>query len=135
MRSKCRTLRNKDNIKNCDIVFIAVPTPTTPRGSDYSIVREALSLVGVGKIAVIKSTILPGTTAVLQKKFPKIFVMHSPEFLVLKQAAEDAARPLRNIIGVAKDTPAYRAKARAVMKVLPRAPFELICARKRGGAD
>lgn len=122
--------KNKNNIKDCGIVFIAVPTPTTPRGFDYSIVRQALSLVGVGKTAVIKSTILPGTTAQLQKKFPKIFVMHSPEFLVLKQAAEDAARPLRNIIGTAKDTPAYRIKARAVMKVLPRAPFELICRAK-----
>ena len=85
-------------------------------------------LVGKGKTAVIKSTMVPGTTATLQKKFSKIFVMHSPEFLVLKQAAEDAARPLRNIIGVSKKTRAYEMRAKAVMKVLPHAPFELICA-------
>ncbi|HEY5383475.1 MAG TPA: hypothetical protein VIJ88_02900 [Candidatus Paceibacterota bacterium] len=119
---------NKEKIKNCDIVFIAVPTPTTPGGFDYSIVQNALSLVGKGKTAVIKSTILPGTTAVLQKKFPQIFVMHSPEFLVLKQAAEDAARPLRNIVGIAKDTPLFKKKAHAVLKTLPHAPFELVCA-------
>lgn len=118
---------NKDNIAACDIVFIAVPTPTTPQGFDYSIVESALKLVGKGKSAVIKSTILPGTTKRLQKKFPNIYVMHSPEFLVLKQAAEDAARPLRNIIGVVKQTPAAKAAAKKVMKVLPRAPFELIC--------
>ena len=29
---------NKDRIKECDIVFIAVPTPTTPEGFDLSIV-------------------------------------------------------------------------------------------------
>ncbi len=118
---------NKDKIKSCGIVFIAVPTPTTPTGFDYSIVESVLRLVGKGKVAVIKSTILPGTTRALQKKFPGIFVMHSPEFLVLKQAAEDAARPLRNIIGIPKQTRAYEAKARQVMKVLPRAPFETIC--------
>ncbi len=118
---------NKELIKGCDIVFIAVPTPTTPKGFDYSIVRDALKLVGPGKTAVIKSTILPGTTASLQKKFPKLFVMHSPEFLVLKQAAEDAARPLRNIVGIVKDSIANRGRAKAVMATLPKAPFEMIC--------
>lgn len=118
---------NRDKIAACGIVFIAVPTPTTPKGFDYSIVESALRLVGRGKAAVIKSTVLPGTTAKLQKKFPDLYVMHSPEFLVLKQAAEDAARPLRNIIGVVKKTPAAKARARQVMKVLPRAPYELVC--------
>ena len=122
--------RNKDKIRACGIVFIAVPTPTTPEGFDYSIVESALTLVGAGKTAVIKSTILPGTTAKLQKKFPKLFVMHSPEFLVLKNAAEDAARPLRNIIGIPRDTATFRAKAKQTMKVLPKAPFELICGAK-----
>lgn len=118
---------NKDKIAACDIVFIAVPTPTTPKGFDYSIVEQALRLVGKGSAAVIKSTVLPGTTAKLQKKFPHLYVMHSPEFLVLKQAAEDAARPLRNIIGTVLQTAAAKAKAKEVMKVLPRAPYELVC--------
>ena len=48
---------NKDLIKDCDIVFIAVPTPTTEKGFDDSIIRGAVKLVGKGKIAVIKSTI------------------------------------------------------------------------------
>lgn len=121
---------NKEKIKECGIVFIAVPTPTTPKGFDYSIVEGALRLVGKGKTAVIKSTILPGTTARLQKKFPTIFVMHSPEFLVLKQAAEDAARPLRNIIGIPKESKVFKEHAAAVMKTLPRAPFEIICGAK-----
>ncbi len=118
---------NRDKIAACGIVFIAVPTPTTPKGFDYSVVEASLRLVGKGKVAVIKSTVLPGTTARLQRKFPAIYVMHSPEFLVLKQAAEDAARPLRNIIGVVKQSAAAKAKAKEVMKVLPRAPYELIC--------
>ena len=118
---------NKEKIFACDVVFIAVPTPTTPKGFDYGVVKEALSLVGSGKTAVIKSTILPGTTRKLQKRFPKLCVMHSPEFLVLKQAAEDAARPLRNIVGITKNTKAFHTHARAVLKILPRAPYESIC--------
>lgn len=117
---------NKEKIKECDIVFIAVPTPTTPKGFDYSIVEKVLSLVGKGKIAVIKSTLLPGTTEQLQKKFPDLFVMHSPEFLIAATAAQDAAHPLRNIIGIPKNTLAFRRKADEVMQVLPRAPYEKV---------
>lgn len=117
---------NREKLKECDIVFIAVPTPSTPKGFDYSIVRQVLHFVGQGKTAVIKSTILPGTTEALQKKFPEIFVFHSPEFLRERTATFDAAHPDRNIVGIPKNTPIYRAKAREVMRVLPRAPFERI---------
>lgn len=118
---------NVDKIAECDIVFIAVPTPTTPDGFDYSIVKEALAVVGEGKTAVVKSTILPGTTEGLQTDFPNIFVFHSPEFLTEKNAAYDAAHPTRNIIGVAIDNELTRKKAEEVLAVLPEAPLKLIC--------
>jgi UDPglucose 6-dehydrogenase len=120
-------VKNKDEIKNCDIVFIAVPTPTTTNGFSDKIVREAIKLVGQGKTAVIKSTILPGTTESIQKESPDIFVLHSPEFLVAKTAEYDAAHPKRNIIGIPIDSPEYREKAEEVMAILPRALFEKIC--------
>lgn len=119
--------QNKDLIKDCDIVFIAVPTPTKPTGFDDSIVRAAVKLIGVGKIAVIKSTIIPGTTESIQAENPDIFVMHAPEFLVSKTAAYDAAHPTRNIIGIPVKNEAYQAKAQEVMSVLPRAAHEVIC--------
>lgn len=117
---------NREKLKECDIVFIAVPTPSTPKGFDYSIVRSVLPLIGAGKVAMIKSTVLPGTTEALQKKFPRIFVFHSPEFLRERTARFDAAHPDRNIVGIPTDTPIYRAKAKEVMRVLPKAPFERI---------
>ena len=83
-------VRNKDKIKQCDIVFIAVWTPTTPSGFDDSIVREVVQLVGVGKIAVIKSTMLPGTTESIQQQYPDRIVLFSPEFLRQASAADDA---------------------------------------------
>jgi len=118
---------NKDKIQDCDIVFIAVPTPTTPTGFDDSIVRQAVSLVGDGKVAVIKSTMLPGQTMGIQKEFPKKSVMHSPEFLREATAAYDAMHPDRNIIGICEDSPGVRAQAQKVLSILPPAPFELIC--------
>ena len=64
--------QNQQKIAGCDIVFIAVPTPTTPDGFSFSVVRNVLPLVGEGKTAVIKSTVLPGTTDILQREFPQL---------------------------------------------------------------
>lgn len=114
---------NKDQVKTADIVFIAVPTPTRPSGFDDSILRKEIKLVGLGKIAVIKSTILPGTTADLQAENPDIFILHSPEFLVAATAAEDTRHPERNLVGVPIDNPEYRDKAQLVLSILPKAPY------------
>ena len=117
---------NKEKIRSCDIVFIAVPTPTTVQGFDYSIVQSVLSLVGKGKIAVIKSTLLPGTTEKLQEAYPDRVVFHSPEFLRERSAAYDAAHPGRNIIGVPADTLQTRVAAKKVLSILPKASFEAV---------
>lgn len=120
-------VQNKDKISSCEIVFVCVPTPTTKDGFDYSIVENALSLIGKGHAGVIKSTILPGTTKKLQQKFPDIFVLMSPEFLTASQAAFDAAYPKRNIVGVPVDNETYKQKAEEVLAVLPFAPYKKIC--------
>lgn len=120
-------INNKEAISTCDIVFVAVPTPTTPKGFDYSIVESALKLIGKGKTAVIKSTLLPGTTRTLQKKFPNIFVLCSPEFLSVATAQHDADNPFASTIGVPSKGPKHRAAAEAVHRVLPNAPFSHIC--------
>lgn len=118
---------NKHLIPICDIVFIAVPTPTTSKGFDASIVKSAVKLVGKGKIAVIKSTLIMGTTRAIQKANPSRIVLDSPEFLSEKTAAHDAANPDRNIVGMPKDSEAHRAAAKLVLSVLPHAPFSMVC--------
>ena len=117
---------NKDEIATCDMVFIAVPTPTTPDGFDDSALRAVLPLVGVGKIAVIKSTLLPGRTRVLQEAFPDRIILHSPEFLREKSAREDTKSPARTIVGIPRDTDEYKNAAAAVVGVLPKSPFTTI---------
>lgn len=118
--------KNKDKIQKCDIVFIAVPTPTTAKGFDPSLVREVLKLVGTGKTAVIKSTLLPGTTEKLQKEYPDIVILKSPEFLSTATAAYDAAHPKRNIIGMPVMSDLHRARAEEVLSILPKAPYSKI---------
>src|SRR3990167_5654355 len=115
-------IKNKDKIRECDIVFIAVWTPTTPEGFDISVVKSVLPLVGEGKIAVIKSTILPGTTQELQKQFPKITVLFGPEFLSITSHVHDAAHPFANLVGMPINDAKHLLAVERVKKVLPRAP-------------
>lgn len=118
---------NKEKLQDCDIVFIAVPTPTTPEGFDASIVDQSIALVPVGKIAVLKSTLIPGTTSRLQQKYPDRIVLVSPEFLSEATAAYDAAHPAQNIIGLSIDDDAHRKAAAQVLEILPNALHELVC--------
>jgi nucleotide sugar dehydrogenase len=111
---------NLDKLKKCKIIFIAVPTPTNPKGYDYSIVKEVLSLVPPKSIAVIKSTIQPKITRQLQKAFPDIIVIHSPEFLSESTAAKDASDPFMNIVGIDMESDTHKKAAKLVHSVLPK---------------
>lgn len=126
-------VQNKDKIRECDIVFVAVWTPTTPKGYDVSIVESVLSLVKDGGIAVLKSTVTPGMTIKLQKKFKKITIIFSPEFLSVGTAAEDARHPFSNILGLPVEDATHKSAAVKVLKTLPKADYELIC--KSGEAE
>jgi nucleotide sugar dehydrogenase len=120
-------VKNGDKISDCDVVFIAVPTPTTVNGFSDLAIRDAIRLIGNGKIAVIKSTMIPGTTKSIQEENPNIFVLHSPEFLTEKTAAHDAANPDRNIVGLPIDNKEFRVVAERVLSLLPKASYNKIC--------
>ena len=67
---------NKNSIASCDIVFVAVPTPTTPDGFDYSIIEDVLSLVGKGKTVIIISNIFD-----VVKQADKVIVLNKGELV------------------------------------------------------
>lgn len=117
---------NKDRLKEADIVFVAVPTPTTPDGFDDSILKAVIPLTHERATVVIKSTVVPGTTEEIQKQHPTRSIMHAPEFLREHSAAHDVRHPVRNIIGIPTDTPETRAQAEKVMALFARAPYERI---------
>ncbi len=121
---------SKKELSQCSIVFIAVPTPTTPHGFNDGVVREVIKIVAPGTTVVIKSTVIPGTTESIQKENPHLFVLFSPEFLSVATAENDAAHPPRNIIGIPVDSLEYRARAEQVLKTLPEAPYKKICSAR-----
>ena len=118
---------NRHKIQDCDIVMIAVPTPTTPEGFDDSVVRGAIGLAGRGKIVIVKSTVVPGTTKSFQAQYPDKIIFYSPEFLSEATAEQDAAHPFSNILGFAADDEKHRVAAKLVHAILPQAPFTLTC--------
>lgn len=112
-----------DNINMADIIFIAVPTPRGfDGGCDLSAVNSALGLLvdSLPKTVVIKSTVPPGTTEAIQKKFLNCKVLFNPEFLTERRAWEDFVRPDRQIVGFTEHS---IDAAHIVLSLLPKAPF------------
>jgi len=113
-----------EEINQADIIFICVPTPfDKEKGFDLFFVEDAISKIKGEKIIVIKSTVLPGTTEKLQKKYPQHKFLFNPEFLTELTADQDMKYPDRQIIGYTKES--YNI-AGDVLEILPLAPFEKI---------
>jgi nucleotide sugar dehydrogenase len=96
-------LKNLDNIESihiCDFVFICVPTPMFKDGSqDLSYVERAFEKANNKSVYILKSTVLPGTTDQLCKKYPNFKIIFSPEFLTERTAKLDMLTQSRIILG------------------------------------
>ena len=104
----CDTIQ--DLVSKSDIIFVCVPTPMKKDGScDTSIVESVVRDIDyelggwVGKeqtIIAIKSTIPPGTTTELNKKYQHSRgIVFNPEFLTEANFIEDFKNQNRIIIG------------------------------------
>lgn len=73
------TEKRLNDAKKCKYAFVCVPTPSKSDGKcDISIVEEVVSWLE-SDLIIIKSTIPPGTTEYLIKKYKKR-IIHSPEY-------------------------------------------------------
>lgn len=122
---KHKKIGSPEEVNKAEAIFICVPTPFDRDENyfDLSYVRDAISNVKEGKIIIIKSTVLPGTTETLQKEYPKHKFLHNPEFLTEATADQDMSYPDRQIVGYTKQSFDV---AGDVLQILPLAPFSRI---------
>lgn len=105
----------KSVVKSSEFIFICLPTPmkTDESGIDLSIIKDSIAEItkftnGTDKIIVIKSTVTPGTTAALEKKYPKSNFAFNPEFLTEANYLEDFLNADRTIVGASNDLTSRR---------------------------
>jgi UDPglucose 6-dehydrogenase len=113
------------DVNTADVIFVCVPTPydEAAGGFDLSYVREALDAIQGEKIVVLKSTVVPGTTAELQKAYPQLKLLYNPEFLTEQTADQDMKFPDRQIVGATEKSFTVAAD---ILAMLPLAPFERV---------
>lgn len=129
--------KSLEELNKAGVIFVCVPTPYRTAGSgsgptsfkkdgagfDLSYVEKTCENLQGEKIVVIKSTVVPGTTEKLQKKYPQHKFLFNPEFLVESRANEDMEKPDRQIVGYTEKS---RDIAQMIMDILPNAPFKKI---------
>ena len=121
---KGKNLGSVKEVNQADIIFVCVPTPfDKEKGFDSSFVEDVCRNISGEKIVIIKSTVLPGTTEKLQKKYAQHKFLFNPEFLTEFAADQDTQYPDRQIIGYTKQS--YNITG-DILQILPLAPFERI---------
>jgi len=93
-----------DMVSECEVIFVCVPTPMNKNGSCNtevveSVVKEIDELSNKKIIVVIKSTVSPGTTERLHKKYKNLNVIFNPEFLTEANFIDDFKNQTRIILG------------------------------------
>ncbi len=100
---KYSNLNTKEEIaKESDYIFLCLPTPTDKNGCNIKILENVINDLDYYKakgILIIKSTVIPGTTNKIIKKYPKLKIIYSPEFLTEKNALENFLNPDRIVFG------------------------------------
>ena len=114
---------SEKEVNKAELIFVCVNTPYKKEvdNIDLSFILSVVSLIDGEKIVVIRSTVPPGTTDSLQKKFSQHRFLFNPEFLRAKTAHEDFIKPPRQIIGYTEKS---REEAEKVLALLPKAPAE-----------
>lgn len=93
-------------VEKSDLIFVCVPTPMfhDNSGIDLSVVKKVVGQIApkiknTKKILIIKSSVVPGTTASFVKKYPGVKFATCPEFLTEINATWDFLHPDRVVIG------------------------------------
>ena len=127
---KYKKIGSVAEVNKADIIFVAVPTPFHEKGGGYddSAVKDALKNIQNGKIAVIKSTVVLGSTEDFQKRYPKKTLLFNPEFLTAKNSKKDFLKPGIQLVGYSNSK--GKSLAPKILRLLPKAPYSKIVQAK-----
>ena len=95
----------EETVNKSDFIFLSVPTPSNPDGSmNIDVLDNVLNEIQlinkrIGNVILIRSTVTPGTTTRLAKKFTKLNIVFNPEFLTERSAKFDFINQSRFILG------------------------------------
>tara|TARA_R110002110_G_scaffold147279_3_gene337732 strand:+ start:5415 stop:6251 length:837 start_codon:yes stop_codon:yes gene_type:complete len=97
----CSTL--EELVEVSDFIFLCLPTPMRKNGRcDLSIVKDTVKKIDEmkqEKILIIKSTVPPGTTDMLNRECNNVNVVFNPEFLTEANYLDDFKNQNRIIVG------------------------------------
>ncbi len=94
-----------EHTNTAKIVFIVVPTPSQQDDAFTSkYIEEALQKIHSKKTVVIVSTVMPGETRRMQKKYPYLNLIYSPTFIALGSVIKNFLVPDFVLIGADKTT-------------------------------
>lgn len=94
-----------DDLLNCDMIFLALPTPYCDLKNEYdksAIVETINKLYNYTGYILIKSTIEPGTCQNIDP-LHKLKIIHNPEFLTARTAFHDFHNQQHIVLGKAHD--------------------------------
>ena len=99
-KDSLKSTHSLNEVLDSDFIFVCVPTPMKKDGSqDLSFVENFFKTAKEGPIYIIKSTVIPGTTNLLNEKFKNLKIIFSPEFLTERTAKLDILTQTRIILG------------------------------------
>ena len=99
-KDSLKSTHSLNEVLDSDFIFVCVPTPMKKDGSqDLSFIESFFKTAKDGPIYIIKSTIIPGTTNLLNEKFKNLKIVFSPEFLTERTAKLDILTQTRIILG------------------------------------
>lgn len=95
---------NFDKLLECDMIFFCLPTLYEQNLKEYDKsaiyeVSRRLNESDYNGLAVIKSTVEPGTCERLSKLYPNVEFAHNPEFLTARTCREDFTNQTHIVLG------------------------------------
>ena len=104
-KDKSKATHSLESTLTSDFIFVSVPTPSNPDGSInldvvYNVFKEMNNLNHrTDNVFLLRSTVTPGTTRKLQRKFRNLNIVFNPEFLTERSAKLDFINQARFILG------------------------------------